>query len=59
MKKEQQLSMLLPISNARLNNASPIVDERASKGLPATSDKRYVQIKESLKNKGLLKSSRS
>ncbi|UWU22919.1 MULTISPECIES: hypothetical protein [unclassified Rhizobium] len=59
MKKEQQLSMLLPISNARLNNASLIVDERASKGLSATSDKRHVQIKESLKNKGLLKSSRS
>lgn len=55
-KIEKQLNFLLPINNSR-----PLVTEcKVVKAASPTGDtvsvKRYVQIKESLKNKGLIKS---
>ncbi|MBB3566496.1 hypothetical protein [Rhizobium sp. BK491] len=59
MKKEQQLSMLLPITNERgYRERSPTKENNLEKPT-AAADKRHLQIKQSLKNKGLLKSNHS
>lgn len=54
-KGERQLTFLLPISNVR--SVSVGTKSTLSNVSPAniSSEKRYMQIKQSLKNKGLIK----
>ncbi|WP_421593421.1 hypothetical protein [Shinella sp. M27] len=55
-KIEKQLNFLLPISNSRSLAPECKVAKAAQPTGDTASVKRYVQIKESLKNKGLIKS---
>lgn len=54
-KTERQLNLLLPISSARGKHSVESRSSNSSALSGSLSDKRYLKIKESLKNKGLLK----
>lgn len=55
-KTEQQLNFLLPISNSRGRTSETKTSKIALASAAVVSEKRYIKIKESLKNKGLIKS---
>jgi hypothetical protein len=57
VKMERQLNFLLPISNNKTGSVEFKVAKPGARSVSSDTEKRYMQIKESLRNKGLIKSS--
>jgi hypothetical protein len=54
--RERQLNFLLPINNARSADKKCTVASTVTAIKEQSQDKRYIQIKQSLRAKGLMKS---